>query len=200
MNNNLFKIDDSEKMRILEMHQSATNRHYLGEQVAPATTTTAAAPATAPGPKDPKAFVVNDIPSIVIGEQTWKFQKVNTIFDENSQFSPITLTATASINPPIKNPSTGVMSSSYKIKLTDPENKIMITFSYNCGGEYAVYGSTLVSADNKIKVRNPVTGKEYLKKDEIQTIITQAFAASKRVLLPTKNTFLNTFSQQYCKS
>ena len=36
MNNNLFKIDDSEKMRILEMHQSATNRHYLGEQVVPA--------------------------------------------------------------------------------------------------------------------------------------------------------------------
>jgi hypothetical protein len=44
MNNNLFKIDDSEKMRILEMHQSATSRHYLGEQVAPATTV--AAPAT----------------------------------------------------------------------------------------------------------------------------------------------------------
>jgi hypothetical protein len=42
MNNNLFKIDDSEKMRILEMHQSATSRHYLGEQVAPATTTTSA--------------------------------------------------------------------------------------------------------------------------------------------------------------
>ena len=41
MNNNLFKIDDSEKMRILEMHQSATNRHYLGEQVAPSTTTPA---------------------------------------------------------------------------------------------------------------------------------------------------------------
>lgn len=41
MNNNLFKIDDSEKMRILEMHQSATNRHYLGEQVAPVTTTPA---------------------------------------------------------------------------------------------------------------------------------------------------------------
>lgn len=42
MNNNLFKIDDSEKTRILEMHQSATSRHYLGEQVAPATTTTSA--------------------------------------------------------------------------------------------------------------------------------------------------------------
>ena len=39
MNNNLFKIDDSEKMRILEMHQSATNRHYLGEQVDPVTPT-----------------------------------------------------------------------------------------------------------------------------------------------------------------
>jgi hypothetical protein len=60
MNNNLFKIDDSEKMRILEMHQSATSRHYLGEQVAPATTTTtttAAAPATAPSPTDIPGFV-----------------------------------------------------------------------------------------------------------------------------------------------
>lgn len=46
MNNNLFKIDDSEKTRILEMHQSATNRHYLGEQVAPTTTTTATTPAS----------------------------------------------------------------------------------------------------------------------------------------------------------
>jgi len=44
MNNNLFKIDDSEKMRILEMHQSATNRHYLGEQVAPATTSATTTP------------------------------------------------------------------------------------------------------------------------------------------------------------
>ena len=35
MNKNLFKVDDSEKMRILEMHQLSTNRHYLGEQVDP---------------------------------------------------------------------------------------------------------------------------------------------------------------------
>jgi hypothetical protein len=40
MSKNLFKIDESEKMRILEMHQSATNRHYLGEQVVPAKTST----------------------------------------------------------------------------------------------------------------------------------------------------------------
>jgi hypothetical protein len=32
MTKNLFNVDDSEKMRILEMHQSATSRHYLGEQ------------------------------------------------------------------------------------------------------------------------------------------------------------------------
>ena len=200
MNNNLFKIDDSEKMRILEMHQSATNRHYLGEQVAPATTTTAAAPATAPGPKDPKAFVVNDIPSIVIGKNDWKFQKRNTIYDEHGQYSPITLTATASINPPTKNPSTGVMSSgSYKIKLTDPENKITITFNYKCGGN-AFYGSTFVTNDDLIRVKNPVNNKEYTKKGEIENEIKIAFAASEKQLLPTKNTFLNTFTQQYCKS
>lgn len=32
MNKNLFTIDDSERQRILEMHQSATNRQYLVEQ------------------------------------------------------------------------------------------------------------------------------------------------------------------------
>jgi len=200
MNNNLFKIDDSEKIRILEMHQSATSRHYLGEQVAPATTTTAAAPATAPGPKDPSGFVVNDIQGIVIGSNTFKFEKFNGISDLNGQFSPITLTATAVVNPPIKNPSTGTMVSSYEIKLNDPENKIMFTFNYGCGGSYATNTSIVVSADNQIKVKNPITGKESIKKDEIQTLLSTAFATVKKTLLPAKNPFLSTFSQQYCKS
>lgn len=32
MNTNLFNIDDSEKQRILEMHQTATKKQYLNEQ------------------------------------------------------------------------------------------------------------------------------------------------------------------------
>ena len=39
MNKLLFTIDPSEKRRILEMHQSATKKHYLSEQTEPATAT-----------------------------------------------------------------------------------------------------------------------------------------------------------------
>lgn len=52
MKNNLFNIDESEKRRILEMHESATKKLYLGEQqaaTAPTTTTqqqTATQPST----------------------------------------------------------------------------------------------------------------------------------------------------------
>jgi hypothetical protein len=35
----LFKIDESEKKRILEMHENATKRNYLSEQPTPTTTT-----------------------------------------------------------------------------------------------------------------------------------------------------------------
>jgi hypothetical protein len=50
MSKSLFTIDPSEKQRILEMHQSATRKQYLGEQVAPTTTTPATAPSPAPTP------------------------------------------------------------------------------------------------------------------------------------------------------
>ena len=40
MNKKLFKIDDSERQRILEMHQSATKKQYLGEDVTTTQTTT----------------------------------------------------------------------------------------------------------------------------------------------------------------
>ena len=43
MNKLLFTIDPSEKRRILEMHQSATKKHYLSEQTEPATPTTTSA-------------------------------------------------------------------------------------------------------------------------------------------------------------
>jgi hypothetical protein len=60
MNNNLFKIDESEKTRILEMHQSATSRHYLGEQVASATTTSASTtPTTNEYVNDPDIVNIN---------------------------------------------------------------------------------------------------------------------------------------------
>ena len=39
MNKLLFTIAPSEKRRILEMHQSATKKHYLSEQTEPATST-----------------------------------------------------------------------------------------------------------------------------------------------------------------
>jgi hypothetical protein len=51
MRKSLFTIDPSEKQRILEMHQSATRKQYLGEQVAPTTTT--------PAPKIEKAIPVS---------------------------------------------------------------------------------------------------------------------------------------------
>ena len=37
----LFKIDESEKKRILEMHENATKKNYLGEQTTQPTSTTA---------------------------------------------------------------------------------------------------------------------------------------------------------------
>ena len=72
MNKNLFKIDESEKTRILEMHQSATSRHYLGEQVASATTT----PVTTTTPKP------TDIPGFVWAEDDVNWVKTNGITDD----------------------------------------------------------------------------------------------------------------------
>lgn len=68
MKKNLFVISESERERILGMHQSASNRHYLSEQVAvpptPAATTPAApaAPTTpaAPAPESKGLNIVND--------------------------------------------------------------------------------------------------------------------------------------------
>jgi hypothetical protein len=52
MNKSLFTIDPSEKQRILEMHQSATRKQYLGEQSVPT-------PAPTPAPKIEKAIPVS---------------------------------------------------------------------------------------------------------------------------------------------
>jgi hypothetical protein len=74
MSKNLFKIDESEKMRILEMHQSATNRHYLGEQVVPATTspeTTTSATTTTTTPKS------SGIPGFTWAEDTTSWLTIN---------------------------------------------------------------------------------------------------------------------------
>ena len=45
----LFKIDESEKKRILEMHENATKRNYLSEQETPATTPPPAQPGNTTG-------------------------------------------------------------------------------------------------------------------------------------------------------
>jgi hypothetical protein len=68
MKKNLFVISESERERILGMHQSASDRHYLSEQVAvpptPAATTPAApaAPTTpaAPAPESKGLNIIND--------------------------------------------------------------------------------------------------------------------------------------------
>ena len=68
MSKSLFTIDSSEKERILEMHQTATSRYYLGEQVVPATTTpTTTTTATTPTTTTPKS---SEIPGFTWAEDT----------------------------------------------------------------------------------------------------------------------------------
>jgi len=65
MKKNLFVISESEKERILGMHQSASNRHYLSEQVAvsgttPASPASPAAPVTPPAAGSKGLNIIND--------------------------------------------------------------------------------------------------------------------------------------------
>jgi hypothetical protein len=82
MKKNLFVINESEKERILGMHKSASDRHYLSEQVAvaptPATTTpstttpattTPATPATPATPK-PEAKGLN-----IVNDKDYEYKK-----------------------------------------------------------------------------------------------------------------------------
>lgn len=89
MSKNLFKIDDSEKMRILEMHQSATSRHYLGEQVAPVTTTPATTTTTPVTPTKSPSMAPMSISQINIKNGgNFKLTLNGKPLNFNAQFSP----------------------------------------------------------------------------------------------------------------
>jgi len=128
MGKNLFKIDESEKQRILEMHQSATRKQYLGEQGAPAPTTTAATSAptttatTTAAPVSPALapFGINTI--VVDGNR-----KLNLYNDRQLM--------TLNVNvKPAKDDKGVVIPKSYKIWVTAPGIAgLQYYFKYNCG-------------------------------------------------------------------
>lgn len=75
MKNNLFNIVESEKKRILEMHENATKKQYLNEQQS-------TTPASSSRPKSPK-FSPMSISEIIFGNDTIKFFKNNSLITFN---------------------------------------------------------------------------------------------------------------------
>jgi hypothetical protein len=79
MKKNLFVISESEKERILGMHKSASDRHYLSEQVAvaptpatttPATTTPATTTPATPATPKPEAKGLN-----IVNDKDYEYKK-----------------------------------------------------------------------------------------------------------------------------
>jgi hypothetical protein len=183
MSKSLFTIDPSEKQRILEMHQSATRKQYLGEQVAPTTTT----PATAPGPKDPSAFV-KSVTEIKINKDEYS----KLIFKSPSYPNGVTFTTKVTKSSDYKDPSTGKMVSNpnYVIMLESPS--MDIRFDYNCasGGRF----TQAIIKDKKTVVSNPMENNKSYTGDQIPGILKQLNSES----ITKANSFLVEFKQQFC--
>jgi hypothetical protein len=188
MKKSLFSIDESEKQRILEMHQSATQKQYLGEQAAPATTT---APVTAPGPKDPAAFV-KSVSSIVVGNDP----KNQLVFKSPTSPNGITFTTQVTKVPDQKDARTGqVIPGVYTIMLLS--DKMNIRFTFTCGGG-AKFESVNIS-DPNILTQNPLANnKSYKGNEEISRLLSQLVTQNGDFLNTTNNPFLAEFKQQYC--
>lgn len=192
MNNNLFKIDDSEKMRILEMHQSATSRHYLGEQVAPATTV------AAPGPKDPSAFVrtVNDLKyGASPGDKLW-FQspKYPILSGTTGLYGGIAFTTQVTKSQDTKDSSGKVITNgAYNFRLNS--EPLMIDFSLTCGGGTRLR-QVLVN-DKQTTVSVPSANNKPSTGDAIVPLVKNLFGVKG---FSENNPFITEFKQQYCQS
>ena len=192
MNNNLFKIDDSEKMRILEMHQSATGRHYLGEQVAPATT------AAAPGPKDPSAFVrtVNDLRyGASPGDKLW-FQspKYPILSGTTGLYGGIAFTTQVTKSQDTKDQSGKVITNgAYDFRLNSAP--LIIDFSLTCGGGTRLR-QVLVN-DKQTTVNVPSANNKPSTGDAIVPLVKNLFGVKG---FSENNPFITEFKQQYCQS
>ena len=117
MNKKLFKIDDSERQRILEMHQGATKKQYLGEDVTTTQTTT------------PPATTKVTTPSIAPAPIS-KLTIQNTELQLFKNGKPVTLYVY--VRPELKNnqPVTG----SYIIEVSNSKEipNLVYKFTYNC--------------------------------------------------------------------
>jgi hypothetical protein len=183
MSKSLFTIDPSEKQRILEMHQSATRKQYLGEQVAPTTTT----PATAPGPKDPSAFV-KSVTEIKINKD--EYDKL--IFKSPTYRNGITFTTKVTKSSDTKDPSTGKMvpNNNYVIMLQSPD--IDIRFDYSCanGGKF----TQAIIKNKQVVVSNPMENNKAYTGDQIPLLLKQLNSES----ITKANPFLIVFGQEFC--
>jgi hypothetical protein len=183
MKNILSSLNESEKNRILEMHKSATRNNYLSEQNDPTTPTAA----TAPGPKDPSAFV-KSVTEIKIN----KDQFAKLIFKSPTYTDGITFTTKVTKSSDYKDPSTGKMVSNpnYVIMLESPA--MNIRFDYNCasGGRF----TQAIIKDQKVVVTNPMENNKSYTGDQIPVLLKQLNSES----ITKANPFLVEFKQQHC--
>lgn len=184
MKKSLFSIDDSERQRILEMHQSATKKQYLGEQVAPATT-----PATAPGPKDPASFVKSVVDIAINKDANSKL-----LFKSPSMPNGITFTTKVSKVPDGKDPKTGaIIPGVYTIILQS--NSLDIRFDFTCGSGPSFVKSTI--KEKGIIVQNPMQNNRTYRDQEIDRLLVSLNGLD-RDITTEANPFLAEFKQQFC--
>jgi hypothetical protein len=184
MKKTLFNIDESEKRRILEMHETATKKQYLGEQQAATTPTT---PVTAPGTKDPAAFVKSVANIAINNDPTSKLT-----FKSKSQPDGVNFTTKVTKTPGKKDPSTGKLTSDvYTIMLKS--NSIDLRFDFTCS-----YGARFVQSvvkDDSVFVTNPIeNNKTYSGSENINNVLKQLSPE----LITKSNPFLVEFKQDFC--
>lgn len=134
MSKSLFTIDSSEKQRILEMHQSATRKQYLGEQSTTApvanTSTTTPVPATTSPSMAPMVTSL-----ITLGNQ----DKVQVLYNN----SPINFKIEFKPQVGAKNVVIpGVYSITVRPELKSLSN-VIYKFEYNCGSKSLTHLSTV---------------------------------------------------------
>jgi hypothetical protein len=180
MKNILSNLTESEKNRILEMHKSATRNNYLSEQNEPTA-------ATAPGPKDPSAFV-KSVTEIKIN----KDQFAKLIFKSPNNPKGITFTTKVTKSGDFKDPSTGKMVSNpnYVIMLESPD--MNIRFDYNCasGGRF----TQAIIKNKEVVVTNPMESNKAYTGDQIPGLLEKLNSES----ITKANPFFVVFGQQYC--
>jgi len=170
MKKNLFNIDESEKMRILEMHLSATKKQYLNEQ----------------GPLDPAAYA-QDVDNIKIvdgnSDLTLNFIDNKNMGGKGKMF--VTFTATITKSSDKKDTSGNIIPGKYVMFLDSDSSNFRLRIDNPCN-ETKV---TQVIEDYLTRVANPPIGSEKL-------TMTDFFKQAK---ISSANPFIQNFKQNYCK-